>query len=67
MARNFMVNTVNTEYDQDSRLTLIETISRAASTEEVRQAYLLWQQAMEGDRAGAKRLPDFREKLFKVL
>ena len=66
-ARNFMVNTVNTVFGQHSRLSLIETISRAKTTEEVRQAYVLWAQAMEADRTGAKRLPDFREKLFKVL
>ncbi|MFN3495752.1 MAG: hypothetical protein ACK40L_14715 [Hydrogenophaga sp.] len=67
MARNFMVNTVNTVFGQHSRLSLIETISRAKTTDEVRQAYTLWAQAMEADRTGAKRLPDFREKLFKVL
>lgn len=67
MARNFMVNTVNTVFGQHSRLSLIETISRARTTDELRQAYLSWQQAMEGDRTGAKRLNDLREKLFKVL
>lgn len=66
-ARNFMVNTVNTVFGQHSRLSLIETISRAGTTDEVRQAYGLWAQAMEADRTGAKRLPDFRDKLFKVL
>jgi hypothetical protein len=67
MARNFMVNTINTVFGQHSRLTLIESISRARTTDELRQAYPLWQQAMEGDRTGAKRLKDLREKLFKVL
>lgn len=67
MARNFMVNTVNTIFGQHSRLTLIETISRSKTTDELRMAYLSWLQAMEGDRTGAKRLPDLREKLFKVL
>jgi hypothetical protein len=67
MARNFMVNTVNTVFGQHARLTLVETISRARTTDELRQAYLSWQQAMEGDRTGAKRLSDLREKLFKVL
>jgi hypothetical protein len=67
MARNFMVNTVNTIFGQHSRLTLIETISRSKTTDELRMAYLSWQQAMEGDRTGKKRLPDLQEKLFKVL
>ncbi|MDR7149747.1 hypothetical protein J2W49_001702 [Hydrogenophaga palleronii] len=67
MARNFMVNTVNTIFGQHSRLTLIETISRSKTTDELRMAYLSWLQAMEGDRTGKKRLPDLQEKLFKVL
>lgn len=67
MARNFMVNTVNTVFGQHSRLTLIETISRSKTTEELRVAYLSWLKSMEADRTGAKRLPDLREKLFKVL
>jgi len=67
MARNFMVNTVNTIFGQQSRLTLIETISRSKTTDELRMAYLSWLQTMEGDRTAAKRLPDLREKLFKVL
>jgi hypothetical protein len=67
MARNFMINTVNTVFGQHSRLTLIETISRAKGTDELRLAYLSWLQAMESDRIGTKRLPELREKLFKVL
>ncbi|HMN92850.1 MAG TPA: hypothetical protein PKC60_06420 [Hydrogenophaga sp.] len=67
MARNFMINTVNTVFGQHSRLTLIETIARAKGTDELRQAYLSWAKAMEEDRIGAKRLPELREKLFKVL
>ena len=30
-------------------------------------AYLSWLQAMEDDRIAVKRLPELREKLFKVL
>lgn len=67
MARNFMINTVNTVFGQHSRLSLIETISRAKGTDELRLAYLSWLQAMEDDRIGVKRLPELREKLFKVL
>jgi len=67
MARNFMVNTVNTVFGQHSRLSLIETISRAKGTDELRLAYLSWLQAMEDDRIGAKRLPELHEKLLKVL
>jgi len=67
MARNFMINTVNTIFGQHSRLSLIEAISRAKGTDELRLAYLSWLQAMEEDRIGAKRLPELREKLLKVL
>jgi hypothetical protein len=67
MARNFMTNTVNTIFGQHARLSLIETISRAKGTDGLRQAYLSWLKAMEDDRVGAKRLPELREKLFKVL
>lgn len=67
MARNFMINTVNTIFGQNARLTLIETIARAEGTDGLRMAYLSWQTSMEGDRAGARRLPELREKLFKVL
>ena len=67
MARNFMINTVNTIFGQHSRLSLIETIARAKGTDELRMAYLSWLKAMEEDRIGAKRLPELREKLLKVL
>lgn len=67
MARNFMTNTVNTVFGQHARLSLIETIARAKGTDGLRLAYLSWLKAMEEDRTGAKRLPDLREKLFKVL
>ncbi|GAA6143764.1 hypothetical protein [Hydrogenophaga sp. 5NK40-0174] len=67
MARNFMINTVNTIFGQNARLTLIETIARAEGTDGLRMAFLSWQTSMEGDRAGARRLPELREKLFKVL
>jgi hypothetical protein len=67
MARNFMINTVNTVFGQHARLSLIETIAAAKTTDELRLAYLSWVGAMEENRAGAKRLPDLQQKLFKVL
>lgn len=67
MARNFMMNTVNTIFGQNMRLTLIETIHACKTVQELRQAYPLWAEAMESNRAGAKRLPEMREKLFAVL
>ncbi len=67
MARNFMINTINTVFGQYTRLTLIETISHANGTDGLRQAYFMWSSALEENRVGAKRLPDFQSQLFKVL
>lgn len=67
MARNFMINTVNSIFGQHTRLSLIENISRAQGTEGLRQVYKQWEDAMAGDRIGAKRLPEFQDKLAGVL
>lgn len=67
MARNFMINSVNTVFGQHTRLTLIETIYKAQGTDGLRQAYFMWAAAMEDHRVGAKRLPDMQSQLFKVL
>lgn len=67
MARNFMMNTVNSIFGQHTRLSLIEKIAGAQGGEGLRQVYPQWEAAMEESRAGAKRLPEFREKLMGVL
>ena len=67
MARNFMINSINTVFGQYTRLTLIETITYAKGTDGLRQAYFMWSAALEDHRAGAKRLPDMQSQLFKVL
>jgi len=67
MARHFMINTANAIFGQNMRLTLIETIAKAQGTEGLRQAFLAWQQALQDDRIGVKRLTEFRPQLFKVL
>lgn len=67
MARNFMVNTVNTVFGQYTRLTLIEAITQAKGTDGLRQAYFMWAAALEDNRIGAKRLPELQSQLFKVL
>lgn len=67
MARNFMINTVNTVFGQYTRLTLIETITHAKGTDGLRQAYFMWSAALADNRIGAKRLPDLQSQLFKVL
>lgn len=67
MARNFMMNTVNTVFQQNTRLTLMEAIFACKTTEDVRRVYPKWVETMQGSALGTKRLPEFREKLFQVL
>lgn len=67
MARNFMTNTINTMFGQNMRLTLIEAIHASRTAEDLRQVYPAWAETMTGSRAGAKRLPELRDKLFAVL
>lgn len=67
MARNFMTNTVNTIFQPYTRLTLLEAIANCKTAEDSRKVYTLWAQTIGSSAIGNKRLPEFREKLFKVL
>ncbi|MCI4441460.1 MAG: hypothetical protein JHC36_09665 [Tibeticola sp.] len=67
MARNFMMNTVNTIFQPNTRLSLLEAIFACKTVEEVRRVYPRWAETIASSTIGAKRLPEFREKLFKVL
>jgi hypothetical protein len=67
MARNFMTNTVNMEFGQHMRLSLIETISHCTTAEQLRQVYPLWYSTMASSRGAAKELPALRDKLLRVL
>ncbi len=67
MARNFMINSVNAIIGQQMRISLIHDIFHAQGTEEVRKVYHAWARSMGDHGAGARRLPELREKLFKVL
>ena len=67
MARNFMVNTTNTICGQNQRLSLIKAVLACQSADELRQIYAEWASTMNAIPAGAKRLPELREKLFAVL
>lgn len=67
MARNFMINTVNNIFGQQTRISLVESVARAQGTDGLRLAYLGWEEAMAGSRTGAKRLPEFQDKLVNVL
>ena len=67
MARNFMVNSINSIMGLHSRISLITEITAAKNTHELRHAYFGWQASMADHGMGKKRLPELREKLFKVL
>lgn len=67
MARHFMTNTTNTVFGMNLRLSTVEAIFGCQTTEDLRRVYPLWVATMNSSAVGAKRLPEFREKLFKVL
>lgn len=67
MARNFMINTINTLLEQNSRLTLVEQIFASTGAAELRLHYAAWEAAISGSWMGARRLPELRKKLFAVL
>lgn len=67
MARNFMINSVNSIIGQNMRISLVHDIFKAETTEQLRKVYHAWGASMSNHGMGAKRLPELREKLFKVL
>jgi hypothetical protein len=67
MARNFMINSINAIIGQNMRISLVHDIFHAATTEQLRTVYHAWSASMAEHSVGAKRLPELREKLFKVL
>lgn len=67
MARHFMINSINSIIGQQMRISLIHDIFHAETTEALRNVYHAWEASMADHRMGAKRLPELREKLFKVL
>jgi hypothetical protein len=67
MARNFMMNTINAVFQQNTRLTLMKSIAACRSAEEIRSIYPKWADNMRASAEGAKRLPEFHAKLFAVL
>jgi hypothetical protein len=67
MARHFMINSVNAIIGQHSRISLVHDIFHAVTTEQLRTVYLHWESSMSEHAMGARRLPELREKLFKVL
>ncbi|MBK1682100.1 hypothetical protein [Rhodoferax fermentans] len=63
MARNFMINTVNMEFGQHMRMSLVKAVGESSTAAELRQVYPLWLSTM----AAAKDLPTLKDKLFRVL
>lgn len=67
MARNFMMNTVNTVFQPNTRLSLLEAIAACKTAEDTRRVDPRWAETIASSTIGARRLPEFREKLFQVL
>jgi len=67
MARHFMINSVNAIIGQGMRISLIHDIFHSDTTEKLREVYFAWEASMSNHGMGAKRLPELRGKLFKVL
>lgn len=67
MARNFMINSVNGIIGQHTRLSLVESIFHAQGTEGLRGVYPAWVATMRDHAVASRRLPELKEKLFKVL
>ena len=67
MARNFMINSINSIIGQQMRISLINDIFHAETTDSLRTVYRAWEASMADHRMGKKRLPELKEKLFKVL
>lgn len=66
-ARNFMINTVNTIYQPNTRLSLLESILACKDANDTRAVYFQWRESIGNSTIGLKRLPKFEEDLFKVL
>ncbi len=67
MSRQFMINTVNMIFGQNTRLSLVRSIFECGSAEALRAVYPRWFCAMAENRNGAKRLAEFRSKLAATL
>lgn len=67
MARHFMINSINSIIGQQMRISLIHDIFHAETTQALRTVYHAWEASMADHNAGKKRLPELRDKLFKVL
>jgi hypothetical protein len=67
MARNFMTNTLNSEFGVNMRLSLIEAIANCTTSADLRKIYPTWHSTMNSSKGGAKELPKLVEKLFHVL
>ncbi len=67
MARHFMINSINSIIGQQMRISLIHDIFHAETTQALRTVYHAWEASMADHSAGKKRLPELRDKLFKVL
>jgi hypothetical protein len=66
-ARNFMMNAVNTVFQTNTRLTLLETIFSCKTTQALRDVYPKWAATLGSSDLGAQYMPTFKQKLSEVL
>jgi hypothetical protein len=67
MARNFMVNTVNFVFGQNTRKVMLQSISACQTASDLRRVYPEWVNLLSSSQEGTKKLPEYRVMLFKVL
>lgn len=66
-ARSFMINTVNYIFGQNTRMVMLDAIYQCHSAQDLRRVYPEWVKLMSSSHDGAKRLPELRPQLLKVL
>ena len=66
-ARNFMMNAVNTVFQPNTRLTLLEAIFSCQTAQALRDVYPKWAETLNSSAIGAQYLPTFAQKLSEVL
>jgi len=66
LARNFMINTLNT-FVGIAASSLIEHVERAASIDELRHQYIAWREAIALTGDGRKRLAELEESLAALV
>jgi hypothetical protein len=67
MARNLMMNAVNTVFQPNTRLTLLEAIFSCQTAQALRDMYAKWAETIHSSASGGQHMPEFMQKLSEVL